>query len=349
MRRRVVTGTVIIALMLSGCGSLAGRHNIDSGFTYIENHDFNNAMNSFTVAEEKGEDMCLIHRGKGIVYLRTGEYQMAVDELLSSLAADEGIVDDMDFDTNYYLAEAYSSLGEYTKAKEVYDAILGLRSNDQNAYYLRGVAELGAGNHDGAYTDFSKAISLNARNYALTILIYQALADHGYEDEAKGILQTAMDNGSSFMSNYEKGQISFYLGNNAEAQNYLEAARNERDQEKEPVVLLLGQTGEKQGDYNYAISVYKTFLNEVPSSAKVYNQLGMCQIRQGDYNGAVSSFEAGLAADNKEMNQALRLNEITAYEYMGEFSMAQSLMSSYLEDYPDDDVALRENVFLSTR
>ena len=52
MRRRVVTGTVIIALMLSGCGSLAGRHNIDSGFTYIENHDFNNAMNSFTVAEE---------------------------------------------------------------------------------------------------------------------------------------------------------------------------------------------------------------------------------------------------------------------------------------------------------
>ena len=158
-----------------------------------------------------------------------------------------------------------------------------------------------------------------------------------------------MDNGSNFMSNYEKGQMAFYLGNNAEAQSFLEAARNERDQEKEPLVLLLGQTGEKQGDYNYAISVYKTFLNEVPSSAKVYNQLGMCQIRQGDYDGAVSSFEAGLAVDDKEMNQAIRLNEITAYEYMGEFSMAQSLMSSYLADYPDDEAAQRENIFLSTR
>ncbi len=349
MKKRVLAGIFALTFICAGCGSLAGRHDVDSGFTYIESHDYENAMNSFMAAEEGGEDQCLIHRGKGIVYLYTGEYQMAVDELLASLAADEGIVDDMDFDTNYYLAEAYSALGQYSEAKEVYDAILGLRSNDQNAYYLRGVAELGSGNHDGAYSDFSKAISLNAKNYALTILIYQALADHGYEDEARGILQTSMDNGSSFMSNFEKGQISFYLGNNADAQSYLEAARNERDQEKEPVVLLLGQTGEKQGDYNYAISVYKTFLSESPSSAKVYNQLGMCQIRQGDYDGAVSSFEAGLAVDDKEMNQAIRLNEITAYEYMGEFSMAQSLMSSYLADFPDDAAAQRENIFLSTR
>ena len=349
MKRRVVACLMLLVCTLSGCGSLAGRHNVDSGFAYIESHDYANAMESFNTAEEMGEDKCLIHRGKGIVYLYTGEYMSAVDELLESLAADEGIVDDMDFDTNYYLAEAYSFLGEYNKAKEVYDAILGLRSNDQNAYYLRGVAELDAGNHDEAYSDFSKAISLDARNYSLTILIYQALAEHGYEDEARGILQTAMDNGSSFMSNYEKGQISFYLGNNAEAQNYLEAARNERDQEKEPVVMMLGQTAEKQGDYNYAISVYKTYLSETPSSAKVYNQLGMCQIRQGDYNGAVSSFEAGLTVDDKEMNQALRLNEITAYEYMGEFSMAQSLMATYLQDYPDDAAAQRENIFLSTR
>ena len=172
----------MVTLMLSGWGSLAGRHNIDSGFTYIENQDFNNALNSFAVAEEKGEDMCLIHRGKGIVYLRTGEYQMAVDELLASLAADEGIVDDMDFDTNYYLAEAYSALGEYTKAKEVYDAIIGLRSNDQNAYYLRGVAELGADNHDGAYSYFSKAISLKARHSFLPSLTYVTLLVPDDED-----------------------------------------------------------------------------------------------------------------------------------------------------------------------
>ena len=151
------------------------------------------------------------------------------------------------------------------------------------------------------------------------------------------------------MTNFEKGQICYYLGNNAEAQSCLEAARNERNQEKEPVVLLLGQTGENQGDYNYAISVYRNYLSEDPESAPVYNQLGMCQIKQGDYESAVSSFQSGIALDDKEMNQSLKLNEITAYEYMGEFDVAASLMTDYLRTYPDDQKAVRENVFLSTR
>ena len=349
MKFRSVVGVLALAILLVGCGSLNGRHNIDSGFAYIESHEYGSALESFQAAEENGEDACLIHRGRGIAYLYTNEPELAATELLASLAADEGIVDDMDFDTNYYLAESYFKLGEYNKAKEVYDAIIGLRSKDANAYYLRGTAELAGGNHDGGYADFTKAISLNPKDYSMMIMIYKSLAENGYEEEGVAILSRALENGSNFMTNFEKGQISFYLGNNAEAQSYLEAARNERDQEKEPVVLLLGLTGEKQGDYNYAISVYKTYLSDNPDSAKVYNQLGMCQIKQGDYEGAVSSFELGLSVNDVSVNQALMLNEITAYEYMGEFDLASSLMTTYLQSYPYDQAAVRENIFLSTR
>ncbi len=349
MKKRIVASFLLLSTLLSGCGSLAGRHNIDSGFSYIESHEYQSALESFEAAEAGGEDQCLIHRGKGIVHLKRGEYDLAATELLASLAADEGIVDDMDFDSNYYLAEAYLNLKEYDKAKEVYDAIIALRDKDSNAYYLRGTAELAAGNHDAGYADFSRATALNSRDYSMMIMIYKSLDEYGYSDEALSILQTAMDNGSDFMSNYEKGQISFYLGNNAEAQSYLEAARNEKGQEKEPVVILLGQTGEKQGDYNYAISVYRNYLAEDPNSAKVYNQLGICQIRQGDYESAVSSFQSGISLDNKDLDQALRLNEITAYEYMGEFKVAASLMEEYLATYPDDQEAVRESIFLSSR
>ncbi len=349
MKLRFVVGVIALSMLVSGCGSLAGRHNIDSGFAYIESHEYSNALESFDAAEANGEDICLIHRGRGIAYLNSNEPELAVTELLASLAADEGIVDDMDFDTNYYLAESYYQLGEYNKAKETYDAIIALRSNDSNAYYLRGVAELASGNHDMGYSDFTKAISLNPRDYSMMIMIYKSLSENGYEEEGTAILNKAIENGSDFMTNFEKGQISFYLGNNADAQNYLEAARSERDQDKEPVVLLLGQTGERQEDYNYAVSVYKTYLAEDPESALVYNQLGMCQIKQGDYEGAVSSFESGIALNDKAVLQALMLNEITAYEYMGEFDMASSLMATYLESYPDDEAAVRENVFLSTR
>ncbi len=349
MRYHIIACTALAAALLTGCGSLNGRHNIDSGFSYIESHEYQSALESFDAAEKGEEDACLIYRGRGIAYLNRGEYDKAIENLLASLAADEGIVDDMDFDTNYYLAEAYLNTKDYNKAKEVYDAILSLRSNDSNAYYLRGTAELASGNHDAGYSDFTKAIALNSRDYSMIIMIYKALDEYGYTDEATAILQTAIDNGREFMSNFEKGQISYYLGNNAEAQSYLEAANNERNQEKEPVVILLGQTGEKQGDYNYAISVYRNYLSEEPDSALVYNQLGMCQIRQGDYSSAISSFEAGLALDDKNLNQALMLNEITAYEYSGDFDVAQSMMETYLAKYPDDQEAIRENIFLSTR
>ena len=49
------------------------------------------------------------------------------------------------------------------------------------------------------------------------------------------------------------------------------------------------------------------------------------------------------------MEQSLKLNEITAYEYMGEFEVASSKMQEYLKNYPDDQMAVRENIFLSTR
>ncbi len=349
MKYRFVAVVLALSAVLTGCGSLAAGRNVNSGFAHIDNCEYSEAIESFSTALESGEDECLAHRGKGIAYLHSYNYEQAAEELLASLAADEGIVDDMDFDTNYYLAEAYMKLGEFNKSKEIYDAILDLRGKDADAHYLRGVCQLAANDHDSAYKDFSKAISLKAKDYSMRIKVYEALAKYGYEDEARNILQTAFDSGNQNMSNYEKGQISFYLGNNADAQNYLEAARSERDQDKEPVVLLLGATGEKQGDYNYAISVYKTYLSENPTSARVYNQLGMCQIRQGDPDGAISSFEAGLAIDDRAMKQALMLNEITAYEHKGEFQVAASMMEEYLKAYPEDSEAERENVFLSTR
>ena len=68
-----------------------------------------------------------------------------------------------------------------------------------------------------------------------------------------------------------------------------------------------------------------------------------------DFESAISSFEAGLALDNKNLEQALMLNEITAYEYSGDFGVAQTMMQTYLDKYPDDQEAIRENIFLSTR
>ncbi len=336
-------------LMGSGCGSIAGHKNTDLGLAYIENHEYEEAAACFDAAEAAGENQRVLYRAKGILEKNLGEYDLAVENFLKSLSATSGIPGDMDFDTNYYLADTYIKQEKYDEATKVYDAILALRKRDKDAYYMRGMARLFGGDHDGSVADFNRAMALSPRNYDLRIMIYKALSSNGYEDEGKEILEACLNNTDPNMTNYEKGQISYYLGNNADAQSYLELARNERDTEKAPVVLLLGQTGEKQGDYNYAISVYKTYLAEDPDHPDIYNQLGLCQISAGDFEGAVNSFEAGLALGNSDYSRALLMNEITAYEYAGNFGQAKTLMEKYRKAYPNDSDAEREEIFLSSR
>ncbi|MCH4192439.1 MAG: tetratricopeptide repeat protein [Butyrivibrio sp.] len=340
----------IAAMLCTGCSGFSSRKNIDSGMNYISDHDYQNALTSFSQAQQQGENERLVFRGMGIAYLKLARYEDAAAAFEKSLSASIGIADSMDYDTSYYLAEAFSESGAYDKAIEVYDAILNLHGKERNAYYLRGVTKLKSGDNDGASADFTKAIALQPKDYDRMIMIYQALADYGEQDKGTAILQSAMQQGSSSMSNFEKGQISYYLGNNADAQNYLEEARSEKgNSDNASVILLLGQTGEKQGDYNYAVSVYKSFLQDNPEHADVYNRLGICEMKMGSYEAAVADFEAGLALKDVSVNQALMRNEITAYEYAGNFDQAKTLMASYEKVYPQDAEAAREEIFLSTR
>ena len=368
MKYRIIASAICISVTLGGCGSFAGRHGIDSGYAYIDSHEYAKALASFESAEENGEDACLIHRGKGIAYLYCDENEQAAQELLASLAEDDGIVDDMDFDTNYYLAEAYMRLDDFNRAKGIYDAILSLRDKDPTAYYLRGVCELKAGGDEdkkSADADFTNAIRLNSKDYSMIVMIYKAYAENGDEEKAKTILQHALESDEKTMSNFEKGEMYFYLGNDAEAQNYLSKANKESGghDTKESVVLLLGQSYERQQQYDYAISVYKEYLKNNSKSANISNQLGMCQVSKGRFyldsgnedeaanafGEAIISFDGGIQLNDNAVQQALMFNKICAYEYSGDFESAYKLMKDYMTMYPLDKAAKDEMTFLETR
>lgn len=339
-----------ISAALCGCGAIGAGNKTASGMNYLESMDYENALPCFDAAISEGEDARQSYRGLGICYLDMGEYEKAVSAFKTALSASNGLVNSMDYDMNYYLAESYMKLEDYADAISTYNAILNLKPGEIDALYLRGTAELKNGDVDSAKADFDKVISLSPKDYDRLILIYQALADNGYADDGSAILQNVMDSGTDSMSNYEKGQISFYLGNNADAQNYLEQARNERGNvDKTPIIILLGQTGEKQGDYNYAISVYRSYLVDNPNHADIYNRLGICEMESGDYTSAVADFESGIALEDSTITQTLLKNEITAYEYSGDFEKAASLADDYLSKYPDDQEMVREKRFLSTR
>lgn len=148
------------------------------------------------------------------------------------------------------------------------------------------------------------------------------------------------------MDNYVVGRIYFYLEDYQKACMALEEAKEKGSADS---YLYLGRAYEATGDYNYASSVYNSYLGKYEGNAEMYNQLGLCEMAKGEYQKALEAFQAGMQLENSGMIQSLAFNEIVAYEHLGEFEKAYVLMGSYLNSYPDDEQARREYDFLSTR
>jgi tetratricopeptide (TPR) repeat protein len=255
-------------------------------------------------------------------------------------------VQDVDFDVNYYLATAYLKMGNPAKAESTFDAILGLRKNEMDAYYLRGVARLEQDNYTGAKEDFDVVIDKYPKDCDKLIDIVDALNQNGYGEIGKDYLNNMLTDYGNRLSDYDLGRVYYYLGEYAQACRYLETAKGEGSAD---ACLYLGKSYEATGDYNYAISVYNDYLVKDTTNASVYNQMGLCKIKMSDYQGALEAFQSAMQIEDNGMMQTLAFNEIVAYEHLGEFKQASVLMENYVRTYPDDSEAAREYEFLKTR
>lgn len=334
----------VMAGMLVGCGEVEEK--TANAALLIQSMDYQGALEELAAAEEAGEEQRRIDRSRGIAYMGLTDYGNAVEAFLSCLAGSNGFIQDIDFDANYYLAAAYTKNGQFQEAEHTYDAILALRPGEADAYFLRGNVRMSLDNYAGAKEDFDRVISMEPRNYDRLIKIYEVLAHFGYREAGQEYLRTALTSGDKQMDNYVIGRIYFYLEEYQKACMALEEAREKGGAES---YLYLGRSYEATGDYNYAASVYNSYLGKYDGNAEMYNQLGLCEMARGEYQRALEAFQSGMRLENSGMQQSLAFNEIVAYEYLGQFEQAYVLISNYLNNYPDDGQARREYEFLSTR
>lgn len=348
MKRRCAVFLMGISI-LAGCffyGCAGSKSpNVDAGMQALAQLDYQAAMNCFDIAEEKGENARLIARGRGIASIGMMDYTSGAAYLEEALRMSDGQLQAFDYDVNYYLATAYLKSNQPEKAEGVYNAVLALQSKDTESYYLRGTVRLVLNNFEGAKADFDKVLELEPQNYDRIIQIYESLSRYGYEDAGKEYLQNALA-AADKMSAYDKGRIYYYLGEYQTAYLSLEEAKNSG---KAEAYLYLGKAYEATGDYNYASTVYNSYLSKDTSNAEIYNQLGLCEIKKGDYQAALLAFQSGMQIEDNDIMQTLQFNEIVAYEYLNDFKQAEVLMDNYLKTYPDDMQAQREYEFLLTR
>lgn len=345
IKRKILISVCIGAMVVfTGCSS--DNAHVDEGMKLIEALDYQGALVQFDEAKELSENARLIARGKGIAYMGLTDYGQAVECFKEALAGSNGFLESIDYDLNYYLAAAYTKNGQYEEARTVYDAILALRAKEKDAYFLRGSILLQLGEYEQAQADFDEAIKLDGKNYDRLIQIYQAMHAFGYQEKGREYLQNALDESEKQMKAYDKGRIYYYLGEYQKAYIALEEARKDGGAEG---ALYLGKAYEATGDYNYASSVYNSYLAKDAECAEIYNQLGLCELKKGNYVKALEAFQGGKQIQGNSVMQNLSFNEIVAYEYLGEYETATALLDVYLKAYPDDESAVREQQFLQTR
>ena len=335
---------LLTAVFVAGCGSKTDT--IREAMDLMDAMDYQGALSKLSQAAENHENSRLINRGMGLAYMELGQYEEAIECFTQALTSSNGLLQDFDYDVNYYLASAYCYVGRFEEAKAVYDAILALKPKEKDAYYLRGNVEMELDQYEAAKADFDKAVSMDPKNYDRLFAIYEVFAHFGYKEAGQEYLKTAMTNGEKTLSSFDKGRLYYFLEEYQKAYVELEDAKSD---DKAESSLYLGKSYEATGDYNYACNVYRTYLEKHGDSAEMYNQMGICEMKRGNYESALQAFQSGLGLQDKNMQQVLSFNEIVAYEFLSDFDKSAALMDDYLTIYPGDPDALREEIFLSTR
>ena len=302
------------------------------------------ALTGCTNEKQENEDA---YRQIGINCMEAKDYEGAISAFDSALSQKIGKIGDEEIDICYYKAAAQYANGDTDGAIATYSSILDYDEDNAGAFYLRGSLYLVLGDTAAAQADFNSAVTNNSEDYELYVNVYEQLNGAGMTSEASDYLNQALElKGDSANAHLWKGRIYLMLSDYENAETELKTALDKKSVEAN---LYLAKLYEAQDDAETAASYYETYLDSGDADSEVMYALGMAEMNQENYQGAIEYFQSGLAMEEVTNEQELLQNLVIAYEKSGDFSSAKTTMEQYLEDYPDDEDAQREYIFLCTR
>lgn len=334
-----------LALIVTGCGDSKADQYYESGIKALEEENYDAAIADLEQVIQAGERLPEAYRAYGIAWLSRKSYPEAIAAFSRSLNSMDDENEEFEKDVMFYLAEARLAHGEVDKTLEIYGDILK-KGADTQAFFLRGKVYLDQNDYENAGKDFTRALN-GCEDYNLYINIYRLYADKNKAVDGNEYLEQAL------LMEPEAGEDYYHRGRIYEYQKEYEKAKEALIEslklEYEDAMLLLGRVYLDMDDSASARSMYQEYLTQSEQGARAYNGLAICDIHDGNYDAALENIQKGLAENNSDETRGLLYNEIVAYEYKRDFATAKEKMKSFLEQYPDDAEALRENEFLSTR
>lgn len=307
---------------------------------------------SVTGCSKDRTDDELAYRKIGIRSMEQGNYKEAVDSFQKALDQSKGKIRNLELDICMNKAEALYQNGQPEDAIAVCDAVLDYNDKYANAYYLRGNIYLQEGNVQQALSDYELAAKHADADYEIYIQLYENLSRAGREEDGAKYLNQAMElkgKGRGYLAS--RGYIYFLQGDYASAKDELTqaVAIEKKEGEDDKAELYLAQTYDQLGDQNEAAKYYELYAKDHADDAVVLEELGNMAMEQENYGQALTYYQNGLATKSPVNEQKLRRGEIAAMEQLYDFEQAKEKMSQYVLDYPDDEEAAREYLFLKTR
>lgn len=328
---------------------------IHLGMAYVEQKSYDEALGYFNQAEgcaENDDQKALLNRGRGIACLYQGDYQTAIKWFGDALNISSQS-NDIRIDTLYYKAEAEQKSGDYQASVQSYGQIIDLK-DDAGTRMLRGMAYMQLQDYASAEKDLYAAIKQSRKSYTVYRTLYSALEAQGKDDEAKQVLNDALQlSGSSGEDYYNRGMIYVDL---QDYTNAVDMLNKSYDKGYKAALLGLGEVSYTQQDYDTALTYYGKYFDEVDISsvdaslaAKAYNQYAAVLLAKGEYEKAAQACESGLTYNDRETDAVLSFNLIVSYEHLERWEDAYNTAKTYVSKYPEDTKGQKEYQFLESR
>lgn len=333
------------ALLLTSCGG-ENQKTYEQANADLEEANYDYALNEYQACISAGYKLAQSYRGSGIVKLRTGDYQGAIDDLTNALNDEKTGKSDRK-DLLEYRAAAELKAELYDQAMADCQTLAEDYSLNANDYYLTGCVALAMDSYDEASSNFSEAYGSDS-TYEMAIQIYEAYLGQDMEADGTRYLEAALKTEAKTADDYcERGKVYYYMDDYENARTELTTAADKGSTE---ATLILGMVYMAQGDTSNARSFYQQYIDaDGDDPAKGYNGLALCDISDGDYDSALQNISQGLGDATSDEMRDLLFNEIVVYEKKMDFSTALSKAQEYVQTFKDDDAAAKELTFLQSR
>lgn len=382
-------GIMVLAtsLFLSGCGAKSAKDYYKEGMAYFNSGNYEKADASLKKAMEENKEradyyisyaMNLIqqqkyddaiayfersildkdnaivrknnkqaYRGEGIAYYKAHDYKAAIEKFDKALAINE--LEDINRDILSYKGMAQAKAGLYKEAAATYTKIIEANKNSGDAYKTRGDIYCRMGDYKKSLADYDKAIKLEPHNYDYYFGKYFLMLDRKDEAGAKEVLsKAAAINGTTEEDKFNMAKVMYYKGDSDTAlQMFGEAFGNGFTES----YYYLGLIYENKKDYENAVQNYKKYIesDEGRDKGDAYNRVADCLIRLKNYKEALGYVEDGIKINDVDVNQNLKRSQIVVYEHLARYEEAYKLIKEYRKEYPEDEGAKKEEVFLNSR